>query len=60
MSQPVIGRSYRFLSYLTTVKNAGTPIALIKFNDFEPELTVEVIPQNVRQTFPIRFASQSL
>jgi hypothetical protein len=60
MGQPVLGRSYRFLSYLTTVKNAGPPIALIKFNDFEPELTVEVIPQNVRQTFPIRFASQSL
>ena len=31
---------------------------LIKFNDNEPDLTFELIPQNVRQTFPIRFVIQ--
>jgi len=33
---------------------------LIKFNDNEPDLTFELISQNVRQAFPIRFAIQFL
>jgi len=33
---------------------------LIKFNDNEPDLTFELISQNVRQTFAIRFVIQSL
>jgi len=33
---------------------------LIKFNDNEPDLTFELISQNVRQTFSIRFVIQLL
>jgi hypothetical protein len=48
---------------LTTVKNAGPTIELIKidavFENNKPDLTFELIPHITSQTFPIRIVFES-